>query len=104
MPGGQRLASPGRAPCIQGPSTQGSWAHIPGTGRDPRVPRLHVCGPGFRPSSLNSSDRADWASAWGHKLLLPTRQAFEPEPGVWAQNEERRFFGTERKTQNNVGI
>lgn len=94
--GGQHPASPGRAPCCQGPGTLGFWAHIPGRGRDQRGPRLHVCGPGFRPSSLNSSNRADWARA-GRELLLPTRQAFVPEPGVWAQKEERHFLAPSEK-------
>lgn len=59
----QHPASPGSALCCQGPSMLGFWAHIPGRGRDQRGRRLHVCGPGFRPSSSNSSNRADWASA-----------------------------------------
>lgn len=94
--GGQHPASPGRAPCCQGPGTLGFWAHIPGRGRDQRGPRLHVCGPGFRPSSLNSSNRTDWARA-GRELLLPTRQAFVPEPGMWAQKEERHFLAPSEK-------
>ena len=101
-PGGQRPARPGRALSCQGPSTRGSWAHIPETGRDQRGPSLCDRGLGFRPSSLNSSSHLDWP--------VPKTQGAATRQASWAGLCARAqpvgttggeaFFGT----PNNVEI